>query len=179
MVLLHSLSTLHEIEKTLSKSALLFFGIAYVAGFLSYLILIRQHSLGRELIFFILIMTWGGDAGAYYVGRALGKHKLAPRVSPNKTIEGALGGLGIGFLGGAAAKLSFLPFFSWGDLIALSLLLGVFGQLGDLVESMLKRSAGVKDSSALVPAHGGLFDKLDSIAFAAPLLYYYLILFKS
>ena len=179
LILLYSLSTLREIENTLTHIAVLFFGIAYIAGFLGHLILIRQHPAGRELIFLILIMTWGGDAGAYYVGKAFGKTKLAPRVSPNKTVEGAIGGLLITFLGGAAAKLRFLPLFSWGDLIALSLLLGVFGQLGDLVESMMKRSAGVKDSSGLVPAHGGLFDKLDSIAFAAPLLYYYLILFKA
>ena len=175
MILLHTLSTFREIQRTLKDSAVLFFGMIYIAGFLIHLALIHQLPEGRAFIILLLIMIWGGDAGAYYVGRAIGKHKLSPRVSPNKTIEGATGGLAVTFLGGMGAKLTFISILSWGDLISLSLLLGVFGQLGDLVESMMKRSAGVKDSSALVPSHGGLFDKLDSIAFAAPLLYYYLI----
>jgi len=178
MVLLHTLSVFHDIEYTLEDAAVLFLGIAYLAGFLVHLALIHQVTEGQSWIVLLLIMTWGGDAGAYYAGRGLGKHKLAPRVSPNKTLEGAIGGLVATFLGALGAKLSFMPMLSWGDLIALSLLLGIFGQLGDLVESMMKRSAGVKDSSALVPSHGGLFDKLDSIAFAAPLLYYYLIFVK-
>jgi len=178
MILLHSLSTFREIEHTLKDSAVLFLGIAYLPGFLVHLALIHQGTSGPAWIVLLLIMTWGGDAGAYYVGRAIGKRKLAPRISPNKTLEGAMGGLATTFLGALGAKLSFLPLLSWGDLVALSLLLGIFGQLGDLVESMMKRSAGVKDSSALVPSHGGLFDKLDSIAFAAPLLYYYLIFIK-
>ncbi|MFQ5598103.1 MAG: phosphatidate cytidylyltransferase [Nitrospiria bacterium] len=177
-VLLYTLSTRQEIDRTLTTSAALSFGIMYIAGFLGHLILIRHHPQGRELIVMLLLMIWGGDAGAYYVGRRIGRHKLAPRISPNKTVEGAIGGLVVTFLGGLLAKSTFLPLLSWGAVAALSLLLGVFGQMGDLAESMLKRSAGVKDSSALVPAHGGLFDKLDSIAFAAPLLYYYLIVFK-
>ncbi len=159
----------------MTESAVLFLGVSYISGFLSHLFLIRDLPQGKGLIALILLLTWGGDAGAYYVGRAWGKHKLSPRVSPNKTVEGAIGGLATTLAGGLIVKLSLLPLLSWGNIISLSLLLGVFGQLGDLTESMLKRSAGVKDSSSLIPAHGGLFDKLDSIAFAAPLLYYYMI----
>lgn len=175
-LLLFSLFTFKEIKKTFTDSAVLFLGIVYLPGFVSHLFLIRDLPAGRGLIILALLMTWGGDAGAYYIGRSMGKHKLAPRVSPNKTVEGALGGLFTTFLGGVMAKFTFLTLLSWGDVIILSSLLGVFGQLGDLTESMLKRSAGVKDSSHIIPAHGGLFDKLDSISFAAPLLYYYMTL---
>lgn len=178
LCLLHTLSTFKDIKPAFSETAVLFMGIIYIPGFLSHLILIRNHPAGIGLISLLLLMIWGGDAGAYYIGRGMGKRKLSPRVSPNKTVEGAIGGIIVTFLAASVAKLTFLPLFSWTDLLVLSPLLAVFGILGDLCESMLKRSAGVKDSSALVPSHGGLFDKLDSIAFAAPLLYYYLIFAK-
>lgn len=173
-IFLYILFTFQDIQKTFTESAVLFLGVAYLPAFVSHLFLIRDLPEGRGLIILVLLMTWGGDAGAYYAGRALGKRKLAPRVSPNKTVAGAIGGLVTTAIGGVAAKYTFLSLLSWGDVAALSLLLGVLGQLGDLTESMLKRAAGVKDSSSIIPAHGGLFDKLDSIAFAAPLLYYYM-----
>ncbi len=173
-VFLYTLFTFQDIQKTFSESAILFIGIAYLPGFVSHLFLIRDLPEGPGLIILLLLMTWGGDAGAYYAGRALGKKKLAPRVSPNKTIAGAIGGLATTFLGCLLAKYTYLPILEWKDVVILSLLLGIMGQLGDLTESMLKRAAGVKDSSSIIPAHGGLFDKLDSIAFAAPLLYYYM-----
>lgn len=172
-VFLYTLFTFQDIQKTFTETAILFLGAAYLPVFVSHLFLIRDLPEGRGLIILVLLMTWGGDAGAYYAGRALGKRKLAPRVSPNKTVAGAVGGLITTLAGGVLAKYTFLSLLSWGDVIALSLLLGILGQLGDLTESMLKRAAGVKDSSSIIPAHGGLFDKLDSIAFAAPLLYYY------
>ncbi len=175
LCLLHTLTTFKDIKPAFADSAVLFMGVIYIAGFLSHLILIREHPAGMGLISLLLLMIWGGDAGAYYIGRGMGKKKLSPRVSPNKTVEGAIGGVITTFLAAAVAKLTFIPLFSWTDLLILAPLLGIFGILGDLCESLLKRSAGVKDSSSLVPAHGGLFDKLDSIAFAAPLLYYYLI----
>ncbi|MEC4677500.1 MAG: CDP-archaeol synthase [Nitrospirota bacterium] len=174
IILLYTLFNFEDIRKTTTESAILFMGIAYLPAFLSHLFLIRDLPEGRGLIVLVLLMTWGGDAGAYYVGRAFGKKKLCPRVSPNKTIAGAVGGLITTFSTGIIAKLTFLAFLSWGDVVALALLLGIFGQLGDLCESMLKRAAGVKDSSAIIPSHGGLFDKLDSVSFAAPLLYYYM-----
>ncbi len=178
LTLLYTLVNFQDIQKTLTESAILFLGIVYLPGFVSHLFLIRDLPEGRGLIILVLLMTWGADAGAYYIGRAFGKNKLAPRVSPNKTLEGAAGGLATTLATGIIAKLSFLSFLSWGDVGALALLLGIFGQLGDLCESMLKRAAGVKDSSSIIPAHGGLFDKLDSIAFAAPLLYYYMVFAK-
>lgn len=177
-VLLFHLFFFRDIKTTLADAAVSFLGVAYISGCLSYLILIRLMTEGSFLIIFLLFVIWAGDAGAYYVGRSIGRRKLYPEVSPNKTVEGAVGGLIGSFIGGAVAKFAFVPFFSWGDLLVLSLLLGSFGQLGDLTESMLKRSAGVKDSSGLIPAHGGLMDKLDSVAFAAPLFYYYLFWIK-
>ena len=177
-VLLFHLFFFKDIKTTLVDSAVLFFGVAYISGCLSYLISIRQMTDGTALIVFLLTMIWGGDAGAYYVGRAMGKRKLYPAISPNKTVEGSLGGLLGSFMTGVLAKFALVPLFSLADLFFLTLLLGTFGQLGDLAESMLKRSAGVKDSSGLIPAHGGLLDKLDSVAFAAPMFYYYLFWVK-
>ncbi|MEO2055536.1 MAG: phosphatidate cytidylyltransferase [Nitrospira sp.] len=177
-VLICTLFSFRDIKSALIDSAVLFLGVLYISGFLSHLIFIRHIPDGRFLIVFLLLVIWGGDAGAYYIGKAIGKRKLYPRVSPNKTVEGSIGGLLGSFLGGSLAKLTFLPMFSWGELLFISLLLGGFGQLGDLTESLFKRSAGVKDSSSLVAAHGGLYDKLDSIAFAAPVFYYYLFSVK-
>lgn len=178
-VFLYHLFFFQDIKTTLVDSSVLFLGVVYIAGFLSYLIWIRLSTDGSALIIFLLFLIWGGDAGAYYAGRSIGRRKLYPQVSPNKTVEGAFGGLVGSFIGGFLAKMIFgLSFFSFFDLVFLAILLGGFGQLGDLTESMLKRSAGVKDSSALIPAHGGLLDKLDSVAFAAPLFYYYLFWMK-
>ncbi|MFQ5580326.1 MAG: phosphatidate cytidylyltransferase [Nitrospiria bacterium] len=177
-VMLYTLFSFREIKSALVDSSVLFLGVMYISGFLSHLIFIRHIPDGKFLIIFLLIVIWGGDAGAYYIGKAIGKRKLYPSVSPNKTVEGSFGGLLGSFMGGSLAKLTFLSIFSWGELLLISLLLGGFGQLGDLAESLLKRSAGVKDSSSLVAAHGGLFDKLDSIAFAAPVFYYYLFWVK-
>lgn len=177
-ILLFHLFFFREIKTTLVDSAVLLFGVVYLSGCLSYLISIRRMTDGGALIVFLLMMIWGGDAGAYYVGRSMGKRKLYPAVSPNKTVEGSIGGLLGSFVAAVLAKFALVPLFTWADLFFLTLLLGTFGQLGDLAESMLKRSAGVKDSSGLIPAHGGLLDKLDSVAFAAPMFYYYLFWVK-
>jgi len=117
------------------------------------------------------------DTGAYYSGRALGRHKLAPRISPGKTVEGAVGGFFAAVMAGPLCRLIFfqqLPLF---DSLLLGASIGILGQVGDLAESMLKRGAGVKDSSHLLPGHGGMLDRLDSILFCAPLIYYYSRLF--
>jgi phosphatidate cytidylyltransferase len=165
-----------EITRAVSDAALLVLGLVYPTGLLAHLMLIRNADMGRELIAFLLLVAWGGDAAAYYVGRAMGRKKLAPVVSPNKTIEGAVGGLAGSILcGGLAVWLFHLP-LPFVHLVPLALAMGGTGQVGDLVESLMKRSAGVKDAGGLIPAHGGLFDKLDSVAFAAPVLYYYLTL---
>lgn len=172
------LFSFREIKTTLTDAAVLFLGVVYIAGFLSHLLLLRRMPEGSLLILFLMLLVWMGDAAAYYVGRSVGRRKLYPEVSPNKTVEGSIGGLAGSFLATVLAQNTFLPIFTATDLVLVPLVVGGMGQLGDLVESMFKRSAGVKDSSALIPAHGGLFDKLDSVAFAAPVFYYYLLWLK-
>jgi len=128
---------------------------------------------GVQWIFLLLTIVMSGDSGAYYVGCRFGKRKLYPAVSPNKSIEGALGGLAGSLAGALIARATFFPELGGGDAVITALLLGGIGQLGDLFESLLKRSFGVKDSGVIVPGHGGILDRLDSIVFAAPAAYYY------
>jgi phosphatidate cytidylyltransferase len=151
------------------------FGILYVSLLMSYMALIRNSGdNGRELIFFILLVTWMGDTTAYYGGMSLGKHKLAPAISPKKTIEGAIIGLLGSIIGAVIAKFWFLD-ISVLNAVAAGILVGVFGQFGDLSESLIKRNLQVKDSGGIIPGHGGMLDRVDSLLFSAPVFYYYYI----
>ncbi len=156
------------------------FGVLYVAFLLSYVIIIRKEEAGSQLIFMLFLIVWLGDTVAYYIGTLVGKHLLAPSISPNKSIEGAIGGL-LGSIGGALlAHYWFYPSISIANCTILGLVTGIAGQMGDLCESILKRNLKVKDSGFLVPGHGGLLDRLDSVLFSAPVFYYihlYLIKF--
>jgi phosphatidate cytidylyltransferase len=159
-------------------------GILYIGWLLSYIVELRLEpgtnafpDAGRNFVFLALFTTFGSDTAAYFIGRALGKHKLAPQISPGKTWEGAIAGL----FGAVIISLLFtlntplqLP-LSYGQAILLGLLISIFGQLGDLAESLLKRNAGVKDSGSLMPGHGGLLDRMDSIVFAGVVVYLYYI----
>lgn len=129
---------------------------------------------GGYTIISVLATIWICDTAAYFGGRAVGRHKLFERVSPKKTWEGALFGFVSAILAMVAAKYLVLEYMTLADCIVLSLIVGVFGQLGDLVESLIKRDAGVKDSSAIIPGHGGMFDRFDSLVFVSPLVYLYL-----
>lgn len=151
------------------------FGVLYVSLLMSYMILIRgAEGQGRELVFFILMTTWMGDTSAYYGGKGFGRHKLAPSISPNKTVEGAIAGL-IGSISGAMiAKIWFLDFGIYHTIIS-GVLIALFGQLGDLSESFIKRNLQVKDSGGIIPGHGGMLDRVDSLLFSAPVFYYYYI----
>ncbi|MBI3599704.1 MAG: phosphatidate cytidylyltransferase [Nitrospinae bacterium] len=149
------------------------FGVLYVSLLMSYMILIRGAEYqGRELIFFILITTWMGDTSAYYGGKGLGKHKLAPLISPKKTVEGAIAGLIGSIIGAVIAKIWFLDLDISHTIIS-GILIAVFGQLGDLGESLIKRNLQVKDSGGIIPGHGGMLDRVDSLLFSAPVFYYY------
>lgn len=130
---------------------------------------------GSRFILALFIITWFGDTAAYFVGSFLGKHKLAPRVSPKKSWEGAAGNLAGNLAGAFLMVATVCPDWTWVDAVVLGLLMGVAGQLGDLVESTWKRSAGVKDSCSgvAIPGHGGVLDRVDSLIFAAPVLYAY------
>ena len=129
---------------------------------------------GRYWVLFLLAVIMVSDAGAYYVGKSLGRRKLAPSVSPNKTIEGLLGGMIAAVLAALAASRLFLPELPQVRAGALGLVLSLLGVAGDLFESLLKRSVGVKNTSELIPGHGGVLDRLDSLYFSAPALFAYL-----
>ena len=148
-------------------------GTVYICIFLSFLVLIRNSTHGIQWIFFILLVLWMGDTGAYIVGSMIGRTKLYPAVSPNKTIEGALAGLVFSLVTGLACRKLFLPDFSMIHCILLTSGISLIGQLGDLCESVFKRERGFKDSGNILPGHGGILDRIDSLLFAAPFLYYY------
>jgi len=134
---------------------------------------IRRTPSGKLWIFFILVLAFCGDIAAYYVGRAFGKRRLLPQVSPGKTVEGTIG-LVVGSMAGCALfTYLFLPSVPVAHAVILGLVGSVIGQLGDLSESALKRSAGVKDSGTLLPGHGGILDRLDCLMFITPFVYYY------
>ncbi len=150
-------------------------GLVYIPYLLGYVVLLRALPEGGKLVLFILGFTWAVDIFAYAVGKTVGKSRLAPALSPSKTKEGAIGGMA----GGLIWALFFHGILANGvpltDLLAISLVMGVTGQLGDLCESAFKRYAGVKDSGGLIPGHGGFLDKIDSLLFNAPVFYLFLV----
>jgi len=153
-------------------------GILYVGWLLSYLVALRGMDDGRNWVFLALFITFASDTSAFFAGRALGKHHLAPRVSPGKTWEGAIAGV----VGAIIVSLLFtlrtplqVPLDYWWQAILLGLMVSIFGQLGDLVESLFKRNMGVKESGRSIPGHGGFLDRMDSVAFAGIVVYYYVI----
>ena len=141
---------------------------AYLAGgaFVS-------RTLSTHLLSFFFLVLMGSDTGAYYTGRLLGKHKLAPGVSPGKTWEGAFGGMAASLLAAALAHYWFFPELSLAAALPLAAVMNVLGVVGDLTESALKRGANAKDAANILPGHGGLLDRLDSLLFNAPLIYYF------
>ncbi len=164
-------------RSTLEETSLFFWGIIYIGGLLSYLVILRQEFV-FEYTVLLLAVVWLNDTFAYFVGNAWGKRKLMPAVSPAKSVEGSLGGL----LG--TILLSILLYFLIPDFYQLSLLLTVvlvfviilFAQIGDLVESAIKRKLEVKDSGNFIPGHGGILDRFDSIMYAGPFAYYFILL---
>ncbi|GFO61120.1 phosphatidate cytidylyltransferase [Geomonas silvestris] len=168
-----ALFRLKEIPQAAADSALVLMGFLYVPFLLSHLIMIRMLPHGIPWLFLIMVIVMTGDSAAYYVGSAFGKTKLYPAVSPKKSVEGSLGGLAGSVAGAFVAKAIFFPELTPFDCVATALVLGVLGQLGDLFESLIKRSCGVKDSGVIFPGHGGILDRLDSILFAGPAAFYY------
>jgi len=166
--------TLESVARDLAIAA---FGLLYLPLLLSHAGLLRQFEQGREWVFLVLAVVMASDSLAYFVGIAFGRHRLYEAISPKKSIEGAIGGLLGGVLGVLAVKLTLLSQLDTFDVMALGIGVGAFSQVGDLVESMLKRSFGVKDSGTIFPGHGGLLDRLDSLLFAFPATYYYVLWF--
>jgi phosphatidate cytidylyltransferase len=163
------------LEEALPASAVCVLATLYVGMLGGALIRLRTdfEGVGPELVFFLLITVWASDAGAYYVGKRFGRRRLSPRVSPKKTIEGGFGGLATSLVAAAIVHFTFFPEFPLIHALIAALLLSIAGVVGDLAESMWKRSAAVKDSGVLIPGHGGFLDRVDSILFTAPILYAY------
>ncbi len=171
--LLYRLCARRTVTQGLMDPAVAAFGPLYIGLCLGHLLLTRAMPEGEFFIFCLFLVTWAADTGAYYAGTSLGRHKLAPTISPNKTVEGLAGGLIASGLAAYLARAWFLPSLTIVDCVAIACLLTIAGLLGDLAESAMKRGAGVKDSGSLIPGHGGMLDRLDSLLFAAPAFYYY------
>jgi phosphatidate cytidylyltransferase len=169
-----------DIKNALVSVSATVFGVAYVALLAGFLVSVRMISdtqqtmkLAPKLLTMFFAMVIFTDTGAYYTGRSLGKHKLAPRISPGKTIEGFFGGLIAAIGAGALCKYTFFPQLNLLHALLLGALIGLLGPVGDLAESLLKRGSEVKDSGTILPGHGGVLDRVDAILFCAPLVYFY------
>jgi phosphatidate cytidylyltransferase len=163
-----------SLDEALPSSAIAVMATLYVGMLGGSLIRLRSDfPVGPKLVFFLLIVVWTGDAGAYYTGKAFGRHKLSPRISPKKTVEGLVGGIATSITAAIVIHFTFFPEFPLVHAIIAGVILSACGVIGDLAESLWKRSADVKDSGTLIPGHGGFLDRFDSIYFTAPILYTY------
>ena len=173
-------------EQVMASAAHAVFALLYTGATMVTLPMLFSSEDGKSVVLFLLCSVWAGDIAALYVGRAVGRHRMAPKLSPNKTWEGAAGSL-VGSMAIAAALYGLAtgmnahdmnmllytgPLVRW---LALAAVVNVAAQVGDLVESALKRSAGVKDSGRLLPGHGGMLDRVDALLVAAPVLWYVLL----
>lgn len=169
-------------QRGLEKVSAFVFGTTYISCGLGSIVMIRQlpfwsglnHRVGALWVIFVLLSVWSCDTFAYALGKLLGKHQLSGQISPKKTWEGAIGGFF-----GATLVVPFFHFLffeqaAWVDMFVISIITGVLGQAGDLFESLLKRDVDVKDTSTIIPGHGGILDRFDSLLFVSPLVYFYL-----
>ena len=165
-----------DIDNSLPSSAVAVLATMYVGMLAGSIIRLRSDFglvIGPKLVFFLLLVVWLGDAGAYYTGKKFGKHKLSPRISPKKTVEGLAGGVVASVITAVVIHYTFFEQFPLQHAIIVGIVLSITGVIGDLAETMWKRSAAVKDSGTLIPGHGGFLDRFDSILFTAPILYIY------
>lgn len=163
-------------EKMIASAGASILGVLYVALLGSHLVAVRTAftpEQSKDLLSFFFLVLMGSDIGAYYTGRLIGKHKLAPKISPGKTWEGLFGGLAAALALAALAHFWFFRELPLKWALPLAGIMTVLGVLGDLTESALKRGAGAKDAANLLPGHGGFLDRLDSLLFNAPLIYYF------
>ncbi len=169
---------LGKIKNALENASYTLFGVLYIGVMFSHILLIKDLNAGRLWLLTVFLLMWASDSAAYFVGINIGKHKLAPKISPKKSIEGAIGGLVAPIL--SMLLLKYVLYFPNIEIIhcfGIGILVGVFGQIGDLSESLLKREFGIKDSSKILLGHGGVLDRFDSLLFVAPALYYYILIF--
>jgi len=179
VILAGVISAYQGIESPFHAVLALFFGALYIGGTLGLIGLLRQEPFGIQWVLFLFLTVAAADSGAYYVGKSVGRRKLCPAISKGKTVEGAVGGLAFCAL---TAVVFWIGFFRQADpraLIPLAILLGLVSQMGDLAESIVKRSCGVKDSGKLLPGHGGIFDRIDGLILSGALLYWVVHLFSA
>ncbi|NLC70061.1 MAG: phosphatidate cytidylyltransferase [Desulfuromonadaceae bacterium] len=162
-----------DLATVIEQLGLILFGFLYIPFLLGHLNLLVDLAAGRQWIFLTLMAIMVNDSAAYFVGSAFGRHRLYPAISPKKSWEGLVGGIAGSVAAVFFARAVFFPSLDLIDCLPLGLLLGVLGPVGDLFESMIKRSYGVKDSGFVIPGHGGLLDRLDSLLFSFPAVYYY------
>ncbi|MDY0405859.1 phosphatidate cytidylyltransferase [Virgibacillus sp. 179-BFC.A HS] len=158
---------------TMEDAGFSIISIVYVAIGFYYFMIARTQTAddGLAVVFLVLFIVWATDTGAYFIGKAIGKHKLWPEISPNKTVEGAAGGILLACIVGLVFQ-AFYPFpYNFLEIAGIAILISIVGQMGDLVESAFKRHFDVKDSGNLLPGHGGILDRLDSVLFVFPVLY--------
>jgi phosphatidate cytidylyltransferase len=172
LILLAGVMRGDDLAKALPRAAVLLTGVVYIFGAWKCAMPLRE--LNPHWLMYGLLVNWTGDMGAYYVGRRWGRHKMAPRVSPNKSWEGAVASVAASVLIAGAYLLHFVPWIATAQVVALTIAANAAGQLGDLAESAIKRGAGLKDSGAILPGHGGFLDRVDSTLFSLPLIYAYL-----
>jgi len=163
-----------SVDGALEDVAATFLGVFYVAMLFAFQVAIRTGDNGRQWLVFLYFIIWASDIGAYSIGIPFGKHRLYEKVSPKKSIEGLLGALAAASAMALLCRVWFMPPIGAKEAIVVALMLGIVGTIGDLTESLFKRAAGVKDSGNFIPGHGGMLDRMDSMLFAAPVLYYYL-----
>jgi phosphatidate cytidylyltransferase len=166
-----------DFDRGLADLGLMMIGILYVGLLLPHFVWLRRIENGPAWITFVIAVSMAGDTGGYFAGRAFGRHRLIPRISPGKTVEGATGILAASLIAGGVCKLVLLRARSWTEMLCLALVMGVLGQMGDLSESVMKRSFGAKESGWIFPGHGGVLDRIDSLLFPVSFVYYYLIIF--
>jgi phosphatidate cytidylyltransferase len=171
--LVFALARNRDLALAIGRLGLLLLGVLYVGFFIPHVALLRQQPDGWRWVLFTVYTAMGSDSGAYFAGRAYGRHKLLPAVSPSKTVEGALGGLVGAVLIGALCRLIFFRQLPADETLGVAVAISILAQLGDLCESALKRAFGAKDSGWIIPGHGGILDRLDSLLFPFVFSYYY------
>jgi len=176
LIMVARLFSRRPIDGAIEDVASTFTGVFYVAMLFAYQIVILIGVDGKQWLVFLYFVIWASDIGAYSIGIPFGRHRLYEKVSPKKSIEGLLGALAASTGMALICRAWFMPAMGITEAVGIALMLAAVGTIGDLVESLFKRSAGVKDSGSLIPGHGGILDRMDSMLFAAPVLYYYLIM---
>jgi phosphatidate cytidylyltransferase len=175
LMFIAALVSRQELTTSVQSVAFTLLGVFYVGWLLSYVLLLHGLMGGPNYVFFIFSVIWLGDATALVVGTLVGRYWLAPSISPHKTVEGAIGGLIGSLIGAVFGGFWLLGHYTVTQYLIIGGILAILGQMGDLCESLLKRSTGIKDSGILIPGHGGILDKVDGILFGAPALYYYIL----